>query len=225
MAWQSRPKLATALEEQPQDPWQGSWPGDHTCLLQGWRWLGRAGKEEGTSSPEKWLEEEMTLMAWVRAVSHSSHIWISLLVSPERHVPAAKWPTFPRDFYLEKIFTVHFWHHQAVKPCMCESCVRAGTCVPTNSVLHSCAFPHHYRSGLLCWKMGSECQITNQIYPWSSLKTKGRAGFRPAHLIWSTLQKKAWLISNQGPGWVSSMLDDIWIKLLPHCWQHPGKLI
>lgn len=59
-------------------------------------------QEEGTSSPENWLEEDTTIMAQVRAVSHSSHIWISLAMSLEKHVPAAKWPAFLRDLYLEK---------------------------------------------------------------------------------------------------------------------------
>lgn len=56
-----------------------------------------------------------------------------------------------------------------------------------------CSMPAHsyisYRSGLLGWKMGTEWQSIIQIHPWSSLKPKGKGIFRPAHLIWPSLQK------------------------------------
>lgn len=46
-----------------------------------------------------------------------------------------------------------------------------------------------YRSGLLGWKMGTEWQSIMQIHPWPSLKPERKGIFRPAHLIWPTLQK------------------------------------
>lgn len=139
MSWLSRLKLATALEEQLRHPWQGSWRRDHTCLLQGWRWLGRVGNKEGTSSPEKHLEEETTVTAWVRGVLHSGYIWISLAIPPGRHAPAAKRPVFPKEKYLQCTSDItRKWSHA----CMIPVCTQGH--VYQQTLLHSCTCLHHY---------------------------------------------------------------------------------